>query len=59
MDPNVNLVLEEMMKELRAEIKEGFAVHEAAFAKRLDKAVACGSESARWLVYLFLIPLLF
>jgi hypothetical protein len=40
MDPNVKLLVEEMAKQLRAEIKEGFAVHKAAFAKHLDEVAA-------------------
>jgi hypothetical protein len=39
MDPNVKLLIEEMAKQLRVEIKEGFAVHEASFIKRLDEVV--------------------
>jgi hypothetical protein len=52
MDPNVNLVLEEMMKELRAEIKEGFAVHEAAFAKRLTRPWPVGrNQPVGWFIF--------
>jgi hypothetical protein len=40
MDPNVKLLVEEMAKQLCAEIKEGFAVHKAAFAKHLDEVAA-------------------
>jgi hypothetical protein len=40
MDPNIKLFFEEGFKQLCAEIKEGFAVHEAAFSKRLEVATA-------------------
>jgi hypothetical protein len=39
MDPNVKLFFKEGFKQLRAEIKEGFAIHEAAFTKRLEEVV--------------------
>jgi hypothetical protein len=48
MDPNVKLLIEEMAKQLHAEIKEGFTVHEASFTKRLDEvAVAEHLRNAR------------
>jgi hypothetical protein len=48
MDPNVKLLIEEMAKQLRTEIKEGFAVHEASFTKRFDEvAVAEHLRDAR------------
>jgi hypothetical protein len=40
MDPNVKLLIEEVVKQLRVEIKEGFTVHEAAFTKCLDEIAA-------------------
>jgi hypothetical protein len=45
MDPNVKLLTEEVAKQLCAEIKEGFIVHETAFAKRLDEVA--GAEHIR------------
>jgi hypothetical protein len=39
MDPNIKLVLEKM-KELHAEMKDGFAAQEAAIAKRVDEVAA-------------------
>jgi hypothetical protein len=44
MDPNVKLMFEEGFKQLRAEIKEGFAVHEAAFTKRLEEVTAAEQQ---------------
>jgi hypothetical protein len=40
MDPNVKLLVEEVVKQLHAEIKEGFVVHKATFAKCLDAVTA-------------------
>jgi hypothetical protein len=40
MDPNVKLLVEEVVKQLHAEIKEGFVVHKATFAKCLDEVAA-------------------
>jgi 2',3'-cyclic-nucleotide 2'-phosphodiesterase (5'-nucleotidase family) len=37
LDPNVKLLIEEVVKQHRTKIKEGFAVHEAAFTKHLDE----------------------
>jgi hypothetical protein len=41
MDPNIKLVLDELVK-LRTEMKEGFAGQEAAFSKRIDEVMAEG-----------------
>jgi hypothetical protein len=40
MDPNVKLLIEEVAKQLHAEIKEGFASHEVTFTKHLDEVAA-------------------
>jgi hypothetical protein len=43
-DPNVKLLFEEGFKQLRAKIKEGFAVHEAAFTKCLEEVAATDQQ---------------
>jgi hypothetical protein len=40
MDPNIKLMFDELSKQIRAEIKDGFTVHEAAFTKRFDEVAA-------------------
>jgi hypothetical protein len=40
MDPNIKLLIDKMAKHLHAEIKDGFAVHEAAFTKHIDEVLA-------------------
>jgi hypothetical protein len=40
MDPNIKLLIDKMAKDLHVEIKDGFAVHEAAFTKRIGEVLA-------------------
>jgi hypothetical protein len=44
MDPNVNLMFDELYKQIRAEIKDGFVVHEAAFTKQIRDACITNLE---------------
>jgi hypothetical protein len=40
MEPNVKLMFDELSKQIRVEIKDGFTMHEVAFTKRFDEVVA-------------------
>jgi hypothetical protein len=40
MKPNVKLMFDELSKQIRVEIKDGFTMHEVAFTKRFDEVVA-------------------